>query len=43
MAYSFLSRFRIKEGAEDRFIAAARKMEPEERQPPSIPPSPTSM
>ena len=27
MAYSFLSRFRIKEGSEDRFIAAARQME----------------
>lgn len=36
MAYSFLSRFRIKEGAEDRFIAAAQKMEQQAPEEPGV-------
>ena len=36
MAYSFLSRFRIKPGEEDRFVAAARRMEEQAPQEPGV-------
>lgn len=36
MAYSFLSRFRIKPGEEDRFIKAARRMEAQAPQEPGV-------